>query len=86
MSRWMDGWMDGCMHGYDLLAGLFTYLPTHLPTYLPTYLQVPLWGYMWRREMSKEGKALLLTTMASETEYLGFMKRFDADEMQEVGR
>jgi hypothetical protein len=43
-----------------------------------------LWGHEWRREVTREGKSLLTTTLESEGQYDDFMKRFSAEDLQEV--
>lgn len=44
-----------------------------------------LWGLDWRRDVTKEGKSMLVTTLGNEGEYERFMKRFDVEDLQEVG-
>lgn len=44
-----------------------------------------LWGLDWRRDVTKEGKSMLVTTLDNEGEYERFMKRFDVEDLQEVG-
>ena len=45
---------------------------------------VELWGLLWARERSKEGKPLLVTVLPNEGAYEGFMQRFDAEDSEEV--